>query len=142
MHTVRKKAEELYCADFNCAQAVLGAFCPVTGMKEEEALRLASSFGGGMGNLKEVCGAVTGSFMVAGLIKGFTEASGEKKREHNGVVQAIAKEFTARFDSLLCRDLLRKNGEDAGVRSAAKPCLRYVLGAVDIMREVLQGEAK
>lgn len=138
MALVSEKAEALYRANFNCAQAVLGAFCPVTGMREEEALRLASSFGGGMGNLKEVCGALTGAFMVAGLLRGFTEASGERKRDHNLVVQAIAEKFVGRYDSLLCRDLLRINSEDGSTRTEAKPCLKYVLGAVDIAEEVLR----
>ncbi len=137
MPSVRERAEELYRADFNCAQSVLYAFCPVTGMDEKEALRLASSFGGGMGNLKEVCGALTGAFMVAGLLKGFTGASSQRKREHNLVVQGVAEAFRNRFDSLLCRDLLQRNNDDGSVRTEPKPCLKYVLGAVEIAGEVL-----
>ena len=138
MAGVRERASELYCGNFNCAQAVVAAFCPVTGMDEGQALKLASSFGGGMGNLKEVCGALAGAFMVAGLLKGFTQASGDNKRAHAAVVQTIADQFKNRFDSILCRDLLQRNIDDGTSESEAKPCLKFVLAAVDIANDVLE----
>ena len=138
MADIREKASELYCGSFNCAQAVLAAFCPVTGMSEEQALKLASSFGGGMGDLKEVCGALTGAFMVAGLLKGFTQPSGDKKRAHAAVIQAITDKFKDRFDHILCRDLLQRNIDDGTSKSEVKPCLKFVVAAVDIANDVLE----
>lgn len=137
MDDVREKASELYCGNFNCAQAVLCAFNPHTGMSEEHALKLAASFGGGMGNLKEVCGALTGAFMVGGLLKGFTVATSDNKRAHNLVVQELADKFTAKFGHIHCRDLLQRNIDDGTRYSEAKPCLKYVLYAVDITKELM-----
>ena len=66
--THRALAEQNFENGYNCAQAVLLAFSDLTGLEEKAALSLASSFGGGMGRLREVCGAVSGMFMVAGLL--------------------------------------------------------------------------
>lgn len=54
-----QQAIELFNQGYNCAQSVLGAFCEDLGIDFETALRLSSSFGGGMGRLREVCGAVS-----------------------------------------------------------------------------------
>ena len=64
----REKAAELFVNGSNCAQAVAVAFCDVTGMEPELAAKLSSSFGGGMGRMREVCGAVSGLLMVLGVI--------------------------------------------------------------------------
>ncbi len=135
---IRTKAAAMYTGNYNCAQAVLAAFCPATGMEEEEALKLAASFGGGMGSLGEVCGALTGAFMVAGLMRGYTEPSAENKKAHNALIQEMAAKFREKFDSLLCRDLLWRNVDEGAKKAGAKPCLRYVEAAVDIMNEVIQ----
>ena len=58
----------------NCAQSVLCAFTDITGLNEKTSMRLASSFGGGMGRLREVCGAVSAMFMIAGILKGYENA--------------------------------------------------------------------
>ena len=60
------KAAELFLQGYNCAQAVAVAFCDVTGLPEQQAARMASAFGGGMGRLREVCGAVSGMLLVLG----------------------------------------------------------------------------
>ena len=67
-----EKARELFKSGYNCAQSVFCAFCDETGMSFEEALKLSSSFGGGMGRLREVCGAVSAMFMIAGIKYGYT----------------------------------------------------------------------
>ena len=66
-----EKAANNFREGYNCAQSVLLAFANQVGLKEDEALKLASSFGGGMGRLREVCGAVSAMFMIAGILKGF-----------------------------------------------------------------------
>lgn len=70
MNTHTEKAAEFFLSGCGCAQAVLAAFTDVTGLDESTALRLASSFGGGMGRMREVCGACSAMFMVAGLLYG------------------------------------------------------------------------
>ena len=61
-----KKAGELFLKKCNCAQSVFCAFCDETGMDESTAMRISSSFGAGMGRLREVCGAVSGMFTTTG----------------------------------------------------------------------------
>ena len=63
-----ERAAELFLQGYNCAQAVAVAFCDVTGLEPDFTARMASSFGGGMGRMREVCGAVSGMLMVAGLV--------------------------------------------------------------------------
>ena len=61
-----ERARELFMNGYNCAQAVACAFCDVTGMDTDAAARMASSFGGGLGRLREVCGTVSGAALVLG----------------------------------------------------------------------------
>ncbi len=91
----------------NCAQSVLLAFSDLTGLNDETALKLASSFGGGMGRLREVCGALTGAFMAAGLIYGTADyADRDTKAAHYALIQEIGLKFKKKYSSLLCRELL------------------------------------
>ena len=86
-------AGDLFLQGYNCAQAVFLAFADVTGFDKETALKLSSSFGAGMGCLREVCGAVSGAFMVAGLLWGYDELNDARKKEHYALVQEIARRF-------------------------------------------------
>lgn len=102
-----EKARELFRNGYNCAQAVLLAFSDVTGLDERAALTLSASFGGGMGRLREVCGAVSGAFMVAGLLYGPTDPSDHQaKMNHYAFIQSIATEFKKENGSYICRELL------------------------------------
>ena len=76
-------AERYFLDGFNCAQAVLLAFSDLTGLEQDTAARLASSFGGGLGRMREVCGAVSGASMVLGLLKGYSDPKdADAKRDH------------------------------------------------------------
>ena len=99
-------AAELFCKGYNCAQAVTVAFCDVTGLSEDFSARLASSFGGGMGRMREVCGAVSGMFMAAGLLYGSGTLSHEEKSKHYTRLQALAAAFRDKNSSIICRELL------------------------------------
>ncbi|MBE6587469.1 MAG: C_GCAxxG_C_C family protein [Ruminococcaceae bacterium] len=102
-----QKARELFHSGYNCAQAVVLAFSDVTGLDEKTATLLSSSFGGGMGRLREVCGAVSGAFMVAGLLFGYSDTTDhEAKKEHYALIQRIAREFKEQNGSYICRELL------------------------------------
>lgn len=130
-------AAELYKENYNCAQSVLCSFCRETGMDEEQAKRIASSFGHGMGNLKEVCGALTGAFMVLGLLKGFTLPTSENKRNYALLVDELAADFHEQFGKILCRDLLQRNIDDGSAKSEVKPCLKYVVAAAKLVEQRL-----
>lgn len=138
----REKAEKLFLDGYNCAQSVFCAFSEDLGLDFDTALKLSSSFGGGMGRLREVCGAVSSMFMIAGLKYGYTEpANKEVKTEHYARIQKLAEEFKAKNDTIICRELL---GLDVKVDSPipedrtaeyyqTRPCQKLVGDAVEII---------
>ncbi|HHW46707.1 MAG TPA: C_GCAxxG_C_C family protein [Clostridiales bacterium] len=139
-------AKELFLKGYNCAQSVFAAFCDETGLDFETALKLASSFGGGMGRLREVCGAVTGMFVVAGLKYGYTDPANKKaKTEHYRLIQYLAKQFEKENGSIICRELLGiSNKRDNPVpedRSEnyyiKRPCAELVERAARILDEYI-----
>ena len=92
---------------YNCAQAVAVAFCDLTGLGEEESARLACSFGGGMGRLREVCGTYSAMLLVLGLVEGYDEPKAfEKKKELYRQVQELAATFRDENGSIICREPL------------------------------------
>ena len=91
----------------NCAQAILSTYSEALGLDRETALRIAAGFGGGMGRMGEVCGAVTGAFMVLGLHGGAASAADAQAKERTyTLVREFANRFTARHGCLHCRQLL------------------------------------
>ena len=95
----------------NCAQAVLCAFAKECGLTESEAMRIASGFGGGMGRLREVCGAVSGMILVANILKGNSDPSDKAAKDaHYALIQELASEFKAENNSIICRELLNLGG--------------------------------
>ncbi|MCC8027837.1 MAG: C-GCAxxG-C-C family protein [Clostridium sp.] len=143
-----EKAMKLFLSGYNCAQSVFAAFCDLHGMEEKEALRLSSSFGGGMGRLREVCGALSGIFMTAGLLWGYDSPEDkEAKTEHYRRIQELAKEFKSRTGSLVCRDLLGtlEQGKDSYIPSdrteayyQSRPCKELVGLAAAILDGYLE----
>jgi|GEM_PF-3428755 len=112
MNNRSKLAKELFEQGHNCAQSVLLPFCEELGLEKDMALRLASSFGGGMGRLKEVCGALTAAFMVIGLKKGYTyPVTSEQKEKYYLLIQSFAEKFREKYCSILCKDLRDWSGE-------------------------------
>ena len=102
-----QKAMELFQEGFNCSQAVFLAFEDKYEMNHREALMLSSSFGGGMGRLREVCGAVSGMFMVAGILYGYDNPTDQEgKTRHYKRIQELAGEFEKYNSSIVCRTLL------------------------------------
>ena len=89
-----------------CAQATLGAFCDRTGLCVEDAMGLAASFGGGIARMREVCGALSGILMAAGLIFARTAPGGGSKDEHYRLTQYLSAQFKRRVGSIYCYRLL------------------------------------
>ena len=98
-----KKAEELFLMGYGCSQAILGAFATEAGIDHNTAMRIASGFGGGMGRMREVCGTMTGAFMVLGLIYGFDEPSPLKKGEIYARIKEISDKFKEKNQTSICR---------------------------------------
>ena len=142
-----EKAKELFMEGYNCSQAVLGAFCDECGMDFETAMKLSSSVGGGMGRLREVCGAVSGMFMVAGLIYGYDDPKGQaQKAQHYERIQKLAKEFQKENGSIVCRELLglteKKSESVPELRTEQyykkRPCAEMVEMAAEIIEQYIR----
>jgi C_GCAxxG_C_C family probable redox protein len=135
-----------YFESFNCAQSVIAACGPELGLDSEAALRVAGGFGGGMGRLGEVCGAVTGAFMVIGLkhakVHPEDDESTTKEKAYT-LVYEFAERFRSRHGSILCRELLgcrigtpegRQKARDKGLFSTL--CPKLVQSAVEILEQM------
>ena len=102
-----KEARALFEQGYNCAQAVAGAFAAEMGLPQETVVRMVSPFGGGMGRLREVCGAFSGALFVLGVLYGYDDAkANEEKMQLYKEVQELAAKFTEQNGSFICRDLL------------------------------------
>ncbi len=129
---------------YNCAQSVFLTYAKDFGIDEAMALKLSSSFGGGMGRLREVCGAVSAMFMVAGLAKGYTEPNNDiVKAEHYQRIQELAQLFKEKHGTIICRELLDSK-DTSFVPSkrteeyyAKRPCEQFVKDVCEILDEKL-----
>lgn len=146
MDNYSEKAVNNFRNGYNCAQSVLLTFAGKIGLKDDEALRLASSFGGGMGRLREVCGAVSAMFMIAGFLKGYTEPDNDiAKANHYKLIQDLATEFKSKHGTIICRELLGLDGtEFSPVPSARtdeyykeRPCEEFIRCVAMIVEEEL-----
>ena len=138
------KAAELFLGGYNCAQSVVVAFSDLTGLEESFSAKMASSFGGGMGRMREVCGAVSGMLLVAGILYGYDQPEDEVgKKTHYARVQELAGKFREQVGSIICRDIL-KNPPSDPVPSprteeyyATRPCVRMVYLAASALQDYI-----
>lgn len=144
MKTYADIAVNNFKSGYNCAQAVFLAFAPDFGLDKETALKLSSSFGGGMGRLREVCGAVSSMFAIAGLIKGYTEPNNDTiKGEHYARIQSLAEKFKSEHKTIICRELLGlPEGADEPTPSKRteqyykeRPCEYFIRTAAEILEQ-------
>ena len=138
------KAMELFVEGYNCAQAVAVAFCDITGLDEKTTARMVSPYGGGMGRLREVCGAVSGMFFVLGYLYSYDNADAdETKKELYGRVQDLAGQFREKCGSIICRELLDNPPSDPNPspRTAQyykdRPCAILVKTAAELMDDFI-----
>lgn len=141
------RARELFRSGYNCAQSVFVAFTDVTGLDEKTSARISSAFGGGMGRLREVCGALTASFMVLGITCGYDipgDDVGKSALYHK--VQELAREFEGKYGTLLCRDLLKlqeaHSTPDPTPRTdefyKTRPCEGIIAGTAAMLEDFLK----
>ena len=140
-----EKAAELFLQGYNCAQSVAVAFCDVTGLDENFTAKMVSAFGGGMGRLREVCGAVSGMFFVLGHLYGYdTPGDDREKKQLYARVQELAAKFRERNGSIVCRELLDNPPTDPNPspRTAeyykTRPCVHMVITAAKLMDEFIE----
>ena len=139
-----EQAREYFTSGYNCAQSVFRAYRDITGIDEVLAATISAPFGGGMGRLREVCGAVSGMTMVAGFIAPNSQPNdNENKKNCYATVQALAEEFRAENGSIICRELLglaqQKDDPTPSPRTGEyykrRPCAEYVAIAARILGE-------
>ena len=140
------KAYEAFFKGYNCSQCVVLAFADMIGLTEEQALKMASGFGGGFGRMREVCGAFSGLTIVLGALYGNTDPA--QKTQTYTEVQALAEQYKQRNggDSIVCRELLglaKAEGTPvASPRTAEyykkRPCPELVRLVADLMAEYIE----
>ena len=149
-HKIR--AKELFESGAQCAQATFGALCDVTGLSEEDALALSASFGGGIGRMREVCGALSGILMAVGMRYGRYSLgdakTGESKDRHYRLTQYVSAEFKRKVGSIFCYQLLDlPHAAQVPVSQPrtkdfyqSRPCLGIILAAVEVFDELMEAE--
>lgn len=149
--THAEKARELFLEGYSCSQAVFIAYCDLTGIDEKTAALIASSFGGGMGRMREVCGAVSGMFMTAGILYGYDDPSAtSEKTAHYARIQELARRFKERNTSIICRDILGKIAADKSFIPqernekyySTRPCAKMVYDAAEILEQYIAEQEK
>ena len=144
-----QKAVELFMQGYNCSQSVFLAFADLYGMDEDMAKRVSAGFGGGVGRMRMMCGAVSGMVMLAGLDAGQTEGNDRKgKADCYTVVQGLVNKFKDENGSVICAELLGmkgckvvKNSNIPDERNAeyyrVRPCSQKVENAARLFAEYL-----
>ena len=142
-------AQQVFFQGYNCAQAVFCAFSDVTGYDIDTSARMSSSFGGGLGRLRETCGVVSAAALVLGIVYGYGDpADREAKKRHYALVRDFAERFRAKNSSIRCRELLSlaglnpETGGDPEQRTEEfyrkRPCPQLVYDAARILDEMAQ----
>ncbi len=149
----KKRAKELFFSGFNCSQAVFCTFAEDYNIPEELALRLSASFGGGIGRMRETCGALCGICILAGLEAGQTQGDDQESKHINyALVQKFFQQFQQKNGGTRCAELLKLREEEIKAHDAQptqrsieyyqeRPCLRMVDSAVEIFQEYKNGKS-
>jgi C_GCAxxG_C_C family probable redox protein len=135
---------------FSCAQALLAVYGPELGVDRDTALKIAGGFGGGMGRMAGTCGAVTGAFMVIGLVHSMTKKGDLQQKEISyQIVQEFARRFKARNKTTVCSELMGidvstpEGFAEAKAKNIARTiCPKYVRDAAEILEELLVDSLK
>lgn len=114
---------------YNCAQAVLSVFADELGFDEVTAYKLMEGLGGGVGGMRDVCGAFSAAAAVIGFYKSSGTLDGATKKDSYAAVQQAAEKFKKEYDSVICREILEKY---------PAPCGEKVALAVRIVEEIIE----
>ncbi len=144
----KQLAAHYHARGYGCAQSVLAPYAPDYGLSEELALKLGTGFGSGMGRMCEVCGALTGAFMVIGLKYGkvYTDCNryGNETETTYKLVAELAQKFAARNNTIYCRELIGHDLNDPAEREKVveaglfkTTCGKCIGDAMDLLEEVM-----
>lgn len=143
-----KKAGEYFLEGYNCSQSLVLAFSDYIDMDQKMLLRTISSFGGGMGRLREVCGSVSGMFFVLGHLYGYDDPKDvDGKKELYERVQYVAEQFRKENGSIVCRELLGLSvqkeaptpSERTGEYYKKRPCKELIMKSAVTLEEYIKG---
>lgn len=140
------KAFSYFNDGYNCAQAVVLAFGDLFPEKQDDMIKIASSFGGGFGRMREVCGTFSGVCIVLGLLCGFDVENGISKAEHYALIRKLGDKFKADNGSIVCRELLgetiKLSSDNPSERTAEykkkRPCAELCGYAADMLEKELK----
>lgn len=141
-----EKAKNNFLKGYNCSQSVAAAFTDLMELDDKAVIRMASSFGGGMGRLREVCGCLSGTYIVLGYLYGYDDPQVyDGKKELYARVQEIAAKYKKENGSIICRELLGLEGKDSSfipsVRTEEyykkRPCPRLAQFAAEMLAEYI-----
>ena len=144
------RAKEYFNNGYNCALSVALAYADITTLDEKMVATITASFGGGLGRLREVCGAVSGMAFVASFISPCPMAdNAEAKKANYALVQEFAEQFRQKNGNIVCRSLLGldrpKDEPTPSARTAEyykkRPCAEYVYDAALIVGEYLANKS-
>ena len=144
--TRKELAMNYFKEGFNCTQAVVLAFEDLTGLDKSTLLKLSSSFGGGFGRMREICGSISGMGIILGILYGYDDSSSrEDKSAHYARIQEISKKFEEKNGSIVCRELLGlAQKHDNPVPEARtegyykkRPCVELVGDSAEILEEYI-----
>ena len=140
-----QNAKDYFNQGYSCSQAVVKAFSDVID-NAELLIKVASSFGGGFGRLREVCGAFSGMCIVLGATNGYDERDIERKMEYYALIRELAEQFkNVNGGSVVCRELIKGteklSSENPSVRTEEykqkRPCQNIVYNATEIIEKTL-----
>jgi C_GCAxxG_C_C family probable redox protein len=143
-----ERAVSVFLDGFSCSQAVLSTYGTQFGLDRQIALRVAGAFGSGMGRMGEICGAVTGAFMVIGLKYGQTRVEDKESKERAyRLVKEFVNKFKSRNKSIVCRELLGCDlSTPEGIKLAKEKklfinlCPKFVQDAAEIIDQILRNK--
>ncbi len=145
--TRREMAMANFKKGYNCSQSIVLAFSDLLPIDEKLLLKMASSFGGGMGRLREVCGSVSGMFMVVGMLYGYDgPQTGQIKADHYARVQELAHRFEEKHGTIVCREMLGLSvHHDVPTPEARtkeyykkRPCAEIIGDAAEILEQYIE----
>ena len=132
----RQKAEDLFYSGYTCSQSVVLAYEDILGIDKNTLAAVSAPFGGGMGRLREVCGAVSGGVIVLSLLTGLDALVPEEKAKLYALERDFAERFKREVGSYICRDILEKHPHGDTHNSKKPACQKLVGVAVEILEEI------
>lgn len=131
-----EKAKEFFHYGYNCAQSVVLAYEDILGVDKDTLLKISAPFGGGIGRLREVCGAVSGGVMVIGMLTGLDTLVPDEKSKLYAIERDFAERFKNRAGSYICREIIEKHPH-GDTHNSQKPACKNLVGlAVEILEEI------